>query len=207
MRPFIEAIVPRADAALSRAPTSKLSPTRTRHGCFRSRARSDRAAAMPRTRAHRWGRRGDRIRERWRIRREITTAAAARLPALPLAKTRCAATGGSRLALTSARVARVWCRGRLCPKGVAVSLGRSVQFVAHLVTERQRGRRLPPRERDLCPTRLLLRRLGPEATGAPSSRFLAVAGRLHQQWSLSRVALPQPLGDQSSVTRTPAPQD
>jgi hypothetical protein len=47
MRPFIEAIVPRADAALSRAPTSKLSPTRTRHGCFRSRARSDRAAAMP----------------------------------------------------------------------------------------------------------------------------------------------------------------
>ena len=51
---------------------------------------------------------------------------------------------------------RRWCtrppaRDCLCPTGVALGRGRSMQFVLRPVKEQQRGRRLPPREQDLEP--------------------------------------------------------
>ena len=47
-----------------------------------------------------------------------------------VANGRCAATRGPRLAFTSARVSRAWCRGCLCPVGVARSPARDVAGVA-----------------------------------------------------------------------------
>ena len=75
-----------------------------------------------------------------------------------------------------ARISRS--RGSGCPVAVVLSAGESIYVVARLVTEQQRDRRSCYQARQARGRgRFLLRRVGAEAAGVFSGRFVAVSGR------------------------------
>jgi hypothetical protein len=104
-----------------------------------------------------------------------------------LANGRCAATLGPRLAFTSARVPRAWCRGWLWVEAVTLNGRQSIHVVARLVTEQERGRRPVRHARSRSRPRGWARRPGERV-----ARFLAGGCRRHSA-TLAALLLQPPI--------------